>query len=169
MGQDGDCAGSIAHLRSLESKQQQHSDSVRKIPTTYQRAGINRLIPHMITRSSFLHPRRNNRYGQIKLRSDPNEGKDIFMCEFGPGMHFFQEFLSKNQSRSKHANFTHLDSFHIPWNTTGTRSLYGHLGSRPSEVRQSTIEHRFTLMALLFPQRPAPLMNTSSLGCKMPE
>ena len=90
------------------------------------------------------------------------------MVELGPGMYFFQEFLFKDQSRLKHANCMHLDDFHIPWKTT-MRSLYGHLGSRPSKIGQSTIEHRFTFIALLFPQRPAPPANTSPLGCKMPD
>ena len=50
------------------------------------------------------------------------------MNEFGPCMQFFQEHLSKDQSKSKRTNCTHLNGFRISYKT---RSLYSHLGSRP--------------------------------------
>ena len=105
----------------------------------------------------------------MKLCSDPNERKDIWVTELGPGMHFIQECLFNNQRRSKHANCMHLDGFLVSLKTR-LRSLYSHLGSYlVSGVRQSTIEHRFTLTALLFPQRPTPPINISSLGCNVPD
>ena len=50
------------------------------------------------------------------------------MIEFGPGMHFFKEILSKNQSESSHLNFTYLDRFLLSW--TAPRDLYSNLDSR---------------------------------------
>ena len=50
------------------------------------------------------------------------------MIEFGPGMHFFEEILSKDQSESSHANRAYLDSFLLSWTAPG--DLYTNLGSR---------------------------------------
>ena len=50
------------------------------------------------------------------------------MLLFGPNIHFFQEYLCKDQSKLKRANGTHIDGFLI---TYKTRSLYSHLFPRP--------------------------------------
>jgi len=62
------------------------------------------------------------------MSHDPDERKDIIMLEVGPDIYFFQEYLCKDQSKSKRANGTHLDGFLIPYKT---RSLYSHLFPRP--------------------------------------
>ena len=49
------------------------------------------------------------------------------MIEFGPGMYFFKEILSKYQSESGHANCSYLDSFLFSW--TAPRDFYSNLGS----------------------------------------
>ena len=48
------------------------------------------------------------------------------MIEFGPGMHFFKEILSKDRSESSHANCAYLDGFLLSW--TALRNLYSNLG-----------------------------------------
>ena len=84
---------------------------------------------HKIVRISLRHPWRNNRHSPFEFRSNPNERKDIWMIEFGPGMYFFEEFLYKDQSGLSHANCIYLDGFLISWKTA-SRSLYSNLGAQ---------------------------------------
>ena len=78
-------------------------------------------------RISFRHPRRHDGYSPIKFCGDPNKRKDIWMIEFGPGMHFFKENLSKDQSESSYVNCAYLDSF-LSW--IAPSDLYSNLGSQ---------------------------------------
>jgi len=64
----------------------------------YQWPRINGFILHIIMRVPVLHPWRNNGHGPIDLGDDAEKWEDICMIHLGPDVHFFEEFLLKDQS-----------------------------------------------------------------------